>query len=1434
VETLRRTKQRFLLLVRQGSLIGRRSHLHRTDPSGSTGGCLPGPKAATASRLDWDVNSIILMNKFLTEDPPPKKGGSGPARYIAGGWPVATTGPSPRDGGAAFACGVGGRDLSIKAGTTRRGRRPAMSVCACEFVNICPNLSDFLCSMSCVEGGKSALPPCSSSSSSSSLRPPTDPSPLDLSSGSDSVYDPRPSPCPTVSTSPPAPLKFAVVNEGKIGEARSIDLTAWLGEHCVDVCFVAEAANRGKKDRVTSGDYAWAAPLDQRKGGSGFLFRHGLSEWTSRVSILQDETLDWSVASVTLSSGVLLVSAYITPVAVQGVDKLRDLLRALTQCLGEAEKVVVAGDWNSASGSVQRGIIEEWAELQSLLLVNPGLKTHWQFPHSPGTDLDLVFAKGCRLVAGAHERPAAGHLRQIYSLGVSTNATNFPEGKVAWRRLSDPRARSRYRRSVERLLAQGCEAAGAVSGAAEAVGLVHQLRRNQLPGRVRAKIRRLRRQARRHPVRSPEHGQLVIEIASILRHFRVKAWRKHVRRLTGERGLSSQLWKTVSGLTREAQQSRAVGIPDREIAEAYKKVYSDNRVRRPDWVNGTRDNRKAEISGHGIPAALSIGDRPFTPEEVQAALKSLPTKRAPGVDQIPGEAYTALADSEPFVECLAMEANDLLEGRRRFGPTTGRLVTIPKSSRPTTDPLQLRPLMMLPTHRKFIERLVAKRIGLVSESRGWDGMHCTQGGFRQGYSLTRQLVLADVAVQDARRHGKSVRLVALDCVKAFDRIPKEFAVHCAVSLLGPDCRRLAGLVAEIVLSPLRARVGDCEFEVETGVPQGGVLSPWLYVSSMNDLARRLDDSGYRLGGGDVLGLLLYADDILLVDSSLSSSDSRIRVVEDWMREWGGKLNSLKTQCISINFGEDASPPRVGGSHVGAAERAKVKYLGAHITRDGVVPCNPPDEFLRHTARLYSLSANGLPPAVVLSVLYAKAWPRVALGLEVCLPDLSTYCRAWQRAARRVLQTYHTSHGAEVQRDLGLLNHPVWWLARSFVSFFSKSLSGRDVYFRRIFAGLPSGHPLKDRVVAFASFLGISLGDFESSPKEDLLRRAKARVREWTRQHLEAEAGRLGILDRSDCVWSEWRDDAAPYLYEAQSGVCFKFRAAHLGPSNVLPVDCFFCGAASADTGRHVALECSTARALHPLPGELAGLSPQAQADALRLSDKATQGQRRSAGEYLSLLWRLRCERRLSRPAVPGAPSGLKSNSRFMAVEGLSRKIESHWDTRAVRPLAPAEAPPAEPTPSPPTVPPAERVRGKWTVEEDLRLVRALERHGRGDNVLLGNEVGGRRAQQVINRLATKAFKDLLGSRGRENTSAFGTKLRWSQEEFSRLIEAMNGLNTSSDFARLAAAVGTRTAHQVQCQVTRLLKVGRLQWQSAAMDSLGRWSLFPAGTRDQST
>ena len=159
-----------------------------------------------------------------------------------------------------------------------------------------------------------------------------------------------------------------------------------------------------------------------------------------------------------------------------------------------------------------------------------------------------------------------------------------------------------------------------------------------------------------------------------------------------------------------------------------------------------------------------------------------------------------------------------------------------------------------------------------------------QWGFRPGRSTVSALVCAvDDWLSELEGNG-SVCCAFIDLQKAFDSVPHR-ALLDKLSSLGFDnfllkwlCDYLTGRTQQVVVN------GSTSFSlpVTSGVPQGSVLGPLLFLIYIDDVTKVELNSGSKL--------ILYADDILLYrpikheqDFQLLQSD--ILSIEQWAKQW---------------------------------------------------------------------------------------------------------------------------------------------------------------------------------------------------------------------------------------------------------------------------------------------------------------------------------------------------------------------------------------------------------------------------------------------------------------------------------------------------------------------------------------------------------------------
>lgn len=88
------------------------------------------------------------------------------------------------------------------------------------------------------------------------------------------------------------------------------------------------------------------------------------------------------------------------------------------------------------------------------------------------------------------------------------------------------------------------------------------------------------------------------------------------------------------------------------------------------------------------------------------------------------------------------------------------------------------------------------------------------------------------------------------------------------------------------------------FDIEMGVPQGSILSPFLYSCFINDLIGELKKSnlGVKMGE-DTIGVLCYADDIVLIAPDDATMQQLLNITSDFAKKWRFRFNQNKSNVV---------------------------------------------------------------------------------------------------------------------------------------------------------------------------------------------------------------------------------------------------------------------------------------------------------------------------------------------------------------------------------------------------------------------------------------------------------------------------------------------------------------------------------------------------------
>jgi hypothetical protein len=238
-----------------------------------------------------------------------------------------------------------------------------------------------------------------------------------------------------------------------------------------------------------------------------------------------------------------------------------------------------------------------------------------------------------------------------------------------------------------------------------------------------------------------------------------------------------------------------------------------------------------------------------------------------------------------------------------------------------------RPVSLTSVLSKVLEHIIYSNISKHLEQ--FNILSPRQHGFRSGHSCESQLILAlnDWAkVIDAK--GQS-DIAILDFSKAFDTVPHK-RLMLKLQGYGIQGTTLSWIIA--FLSDRRQRVAiDGSFSgwspVTSGVPQGTVLGPLLFLLFINDIGNNIASD-----------IRLFADDCVLYRKIDSQSDCDILqhdldTLTDWADKWQMRFNTKKCHIMHMT---KRRKPINNAYNMAGTPLAVVKshpYLGVDIQCD---------------------------------------------------------------------------------------------------------------------------------------------------------------------------------------------------------------------------------------------------------------------------------------------------------------------------------------------------------------------------------------------------------------------------------------------------------------------------------------------------------------------
>lgn len=309
-----------------------------------------------------------------------------------------------------------------------------------------------------------------------------------------------------------------------------------------------------------------------------------------------------------------------------------------------------------------------------------------------------------------------------------------------------------------------------------------------------------------------------------------------------------------------------------------------------------------------------------TPHMVNRIVKNMPSKKSAGYDEMPLGVIKDNIDllSEP----LAYLFNSCLQSSIFPEQLSIATITPIHKKGDKTNSQNYRPISVLPTVSKIFEKCVTEK--LVEHLNKTKALSKRQFGYRKGVntSIAMETLVEDVICK--LNNKNKVLAVFLDLSSAFDTVEHELILkklefygirgellnffksyltnrYQFVEIKSVVNRRLGQIYDNVsnpnTLSKVRVTSRSKMVKVKSGVPQGSVLGPILFVLMVNDVVSYINN---KVTNTDIV---LFADDTnaVICDKSLNELEKKANLLVNGFKYWFDSnnltLNSKKTSAI---------------------------------------------------------------------------------------------------------------------------------------------------------------------------------------------------------------------------------------------------------------------------------------------------------------------------------------------------------------------------------------------------------------------------------------------------------------------------------------------------------------------------------------------------------
>ena len=317
-----------------------------------------------------------------------------------------------------------------------------------------------------------------------------------------------------------------------------------------------------------------------------------------------------------------------------------------------------------------------------------------------------------------------------------------------------------------------------------------------------------------------------------------------------------------------------------------------------------------------------------TTEEMKKLLEQLKAGKSPGPDQLHPRILKECAKELALPLKLLFDLT-MQKGRIPKDWKSAEIKAIYKKKGKKSNPSNYRPVSLTSVVSKLMEKIIKSKLNNHLKTNKL--LAKEQYGFVSGRSTDTQLLTSLLNWQKALDEDVPVDVVYMDFKKAFDSVPHIRLVK-KLKTYGIEGNLLSWIEDFLSERFQHVKVNNSESQempVTSGVPQGSVLGPTLFIFFINDLPSI-----------STVQTKIFADDTKAYSRIENQQDQEnlqqtIDLMHDWTEKWQLHFNETKCKILHLGHNNQKFNYFIGkdSNRIKLEETTLEKDLGVHVDKD---------------------------------------------------------------------------------------------------------------------------------------------------------------------------------------------------------------------------------------------------------------------------------------------------------------------------------------------------------------------------------------------------------------------------------------------------------------------------------------------------------------------